>query len=206
MSFRWFFGLLKMAILLHTEAKVSVFFLLSVYLHSKVYFNEVLYCANKFDDLFLSNYLSDKKVFFWFSNECWMVYLTHRTKSCARSYTQPKRTQLTGDPTRSKNFTTPFFQDITNSFHGPNKMHQQAPTVAGFGPNQQRIHCQQCQKEVMTTTETKTLDNNNTCIGFLLCLFGCIPCAIYMCACADTDEEIVHSCPSCRVQFGSYKA
>ena len=84
-------------------------------------------------------------------------------------------------------------------------MAQKPPTVYGVGPNPQPIHCQNCKKEVMTVIEPITTDNN-MCIGFLLCLVGCLPCGCYMCMCAEGQTDIIHSCPTCRMQFGTYKA
>ena len=84
-------------------------------------------------------------------------------------------------------------------------MAQQTPTVYGVGPNPQLIHCQKCKKEVMTLTEANSTDSNG-CIGVLLCLIGCWPCAFYMCMCAEGQKDIIHSCPTCRMQFGTYKA
>ena len=84
-------------------------------------------------------------------------------------------------------------------------MAQQPPTVYGFGPNPQLIHCQKCKKEVMTLTEAIYTDSNG-CIGVLLCLIGCWPCAFYMCMCAEGQKDVIHSCPTCRMQFGTYKS
>ena len=76
--------------------------------------------------------------------------------------------------------------------------------MQGFGPNPQQINCQQCKKDVMTVVDSKSTDNN-TLIGVILCLFGCWPCAIYMCACAEGTNEKTHSCPTCGIQFGTFK-
>ena len=81
-------------------------------------------------------------------------------------------------------------------------MAQQPPTL---GSKPQLIHCQNCKKEVMTLTEANSTDSNG-CIGVLLCLIGCWPCAFYMCMCAEGQKDIIHSCSTCRMQFGAYKS
>ena len=84
-------------------------------------------------------------------------------------------------------------------------MAQQPPTVYGVGPNPQPINCQNCKKEVMTVIEPITTDNN-ICIGWLCCLVGCWLCAFYLCCCADRQTDVIHSCPTCKMQIGTYKA
>ena len=85
-------------------------------------------------------------------------------------------------------------------------MAQQPPTVHEVGSRPQLIHCQNCKKEVMTVIELITNDDN---IGFgvlgsLLCLWNC---ALGDTSChGDTRrDKIIHSCPTCKIQLGTYK-
>ena len=86
-------------------------------------------------------------------------------------------------------------------------MAQQPPIVNEVGSRPQLIHCQNCKKEVMTVIELITNDDN---MGFgVLCSLLCL------CNCAlgeksswgsDTGrDKIIHSCPTCKIQLGSYK-
>ena len=86
-------------------------------------------------------------------------------------------------------------------------MAQQPPTVHEVGSKPQLIHCQNCKKEVMTVIELITYgDYGFAVLGCLLCLIGCWPCAFYMCMCAGKGrDKIIHSCPTCKIQLGTYK-
>ena len=87
-------------------------------------------------------------------------------------------------------------------------MAQQPPTVHEVGSRPQLIHCQNCKKEVMTVIELITYGCNMGfgVLGSLLCLVGCLPCGCYMCMCAEGQrDKIIHSCPTCKIQLGTYK-
>ena len=81
---------------------------------------------------------------------------------------------------------------------------QGTPTMQGFGPRPQTVHCSRCRKDTLTIVESKSTGNNG-CIGLILCLLGCIPCALYMWMCAEDSADLTHSCPTCGCQFGTYK-
>ena len=85
-------------------------------------------------------------------------------------------------------------------------MAQQPPTVHEVGSRPQLIHCQNCKKEVMTIIELITNDDNMGfgVLGSLLCLCNC---ALGDTSChGDTGRDrIIHSCPTCKIQLGTYK-
>ena len=84
-------------------------------------------------------------------------------------------------------------------------MAQQPPTVHEVGSRPQLIHCQNCKKEVMSVIELITNDSNMGfgVLGSFLCLCNC--------ALGETSfhggtgrDKIVHSCPTCKIQLGTY--
>merc|ERR1719219_1630681 len=78
-----------------------------------------------------------------------------------------------------------------------NNMAQQGkPTMQGFGPRPQTVHCSRCRQDILTVVESNS-SGNNGCMGIILCLLGCIRCALYMWMCADDSTELTHSCPTC---------
>ena len=84
---------------------------------------------------------------------------------------------------------------------------QEQPSMQGegfvLGPNQRTVCCSLCNcKFITTAVKNKSRDGDNFCLGMMCCLFGFIPCALYLWFCDDEDsEKLTHSCPSCGSRF-----
>jgi len=74
---------------------------------------------------------------------------------------------------------------------------------SAYGPNPVTITCPHCGKHITSRTSSEP-SATAWIFGFVLCIFGCIPCCVIPC-CIDSMKEVTHSCPSCNTTLGRYK-
>ena len=97
---------------------------------------------------------------------------------------------------RSLNFSA----SSESEFSQP-KVIQLSPVVH-FAENPQGHHCDFCNDNIVTKTNTEMGTGSWICVGVLLIftgLFCCIPCL------SDCCQDVVHSCPKCNRVMGKKK-